>query len=254
MSDGIVARLRAPLAGRTDLGGMLPAGWTGLGADELARRPVGVAGRAAAAGDLFELGGTAAGRIRFEGALAGADRIAAGLAEGAVEVDGDVGDDAGLAMSGGSLLVRGSAGARAGGAAAEARRGMTGGELVVLGDTGPDAGARMRRGLLAIGGQAGSYAGAGMIAGNLVLLGPAGEGSGLWSKRGSIVALGPIAIPPTYRLACTYHPVHLRLILGRLRSRFGLPIEDRYLSGLYRRHSGDLADLGKGEILEWTAS
>jgi hypothetical protein len=47
--------------------------------------------------------------------------------------------------------------------------------------------------------------------------------------------------------------VHLRLILGRLRARYGLPVEQRHLTGLYRRYSGDLADLGKGEILVWTA-
>ncbi len=253
MSDGIVARLRAPLEGRADLAEALPPGWTSLGPAELARRPARVAGRSAALGDLFDLRGDPAGRIRFEGAVGAADRIGAGLAHGAVEVDGDAGDGAGLGMSGGSLLIRGSAGAGAGGAAPEARRGMTGGELVVLGDAGPEAGARMRRGLLAVGGRCGSHAGAGLIAGTLVLLGPAGPGAGLWSKRGTIVALAPIPIPPTYRLACTYHPVHLRLILGRLRGRFGLPVEERHTSGLYHRYSGDFAELGKGEILEWTA-
>jgi hypothetical protein len=30
-------------------------------------------------------------------------------------------------------------------------------------------------------------------------------------------------------------------------------VQDRHLAGAYRRFSGDLADLGKGEILEWTA-
>ena len=253
MSKGIVARLRAPLDRRADLSGLLPSGWTTLGAEELARRPVRVDGRAVAAGELFELHGSAAGRLRLEGGLETADRIAAGLTEGVVEVDGDAGDELGLAMAGGAVVVRGNAGARAGGAAPEARRGMTGGELVVLGNTGPEAGNRMRRGLLAIGGRSGSHTGAGMIAGTLVLLGAAGEATGLWSKRGSIVALGPIAVPPTYRLACTYQPVHLRLILSRLRARFGLPLEERHLSGFYHRYSGDLADLGRGEILEWTA-
>jgi formylmethanofuran dehydrogenase subunit C len=131
---------------------------------------------------------------------------------------------------------------------------MTGGEIVVLGRAGPEAGLRMRRGLLAIGGAAGPNAGAAMIAGTLVLLAPAPAGTGTWSKRGSIVALGPVTIPPTYRLACTYQPVHVRLILGRLRARFALPVEERHLSGFYRRYSGDLADLGKGEILEWIPS
>ena len=47
-----------------------------------------------------------------------------------------MGDEVGLGMAGGSVEVRGDAGARAGGAAPEARRGMTGGELVVHGSAG----------------------------------------------------------------------------------------------------------------------
>ena len=80
-----------------------------------------------------------------------------------------------------------------------------------------------------------------------------GPATGLWSKRGSIVALGVVTVPSTYRYACTYQPTHLRLVLTRLRTVYGLPVEGRHLTGFYRRYSGDLADLGKGEILAWTA-
>jgi formylmethanofuran dehydrogenase subunit C len=92
-----------------------------------------------------------------------------------------------------------------------------------------------------------------MIAGNVIVIGRAGSDTGLWSKRGSVVALGDIAPPATYSYVCTYQPTHLRLILTRLRERFQLPIRRRHLTGLYRRYSGDLAELGKGEILVWTA-
>jgi hypothetical protein len=30
-------------------------------------------------------------------------------------------------------------------------------------------------------------------------------------------------------------------------------LDERYLTGCYRRYSGDLAELGRGEILAWTA-
>jgi formylmethanofuran dehydrogenase subunit C len=130
---------------------------------------------------------------------------------------------------------------------------MTGGELIVHGSAGPEAGALMRRGVVAIGGGAGSHAGAGMIAGTVLAFGGFGPAAGLWSKRGSIVALGSVTVPPTYRYACTYQPLHLRVTLTRLRTRYALPAEERHLTGSYRRYSGDLADLGKGEILAWTA-
>jgi formylmethanofuran dehydrogenase subunit C len=250
----MIVRLRAPLRGRADLGEVLAPGWTTLAAAELARRPVRSDGQGPITlGDLFEVSGEARGRIRFEGDLALADRVGGGLSEGEVIVEGNVGAEAGVGMTGGSLEIRGDAGPRAGAAAPEARRGMTGGELIVRGSAGPEAGALMRRGLVAIAGGTGSHAGAGMIAGTVVVFGGIGAAAGLWSKRGSIVALGPVTVPPTYRYACTYQPVHLRLTLTRLRTRYALPVQERHLTGFYRRYSGDLADLGKGEILAWTA-
>jgi formylmethanofuran dehydrogenase subunit C len=254
VSDGISARLRKPLQTRADLGAVLAGSWTGLTAAEVARRPVLVdRGASVPLGDLFEVTGAPGGRISFEGDLTRADRIGAGLAEGEVIVDGTVGDDAGIGMSGGVIDVRGDAGARTGGAEAEARRGMTGGELLVRGGAGREPGTRMRRGLLVVMGDIAGQAGPGMIAGTVIVFGNAGPAPGRWSKRGSIVALGPVEIPPTYRYACTYQPDHLRLTLLRLRKRYGLVVDERQVSGSYRRYSGDLADLGRGEILAWTA-
>jgi formylmethanofuran dehydrogenase subunit C len=252
--SGLVARLTAP-AEPADFSAVLAGAWAALAPADLARRPVVVAGRGELPlGDVCEVTGTPDGTIRFTGDLGRVTRLGAGLTEGAVLVDGSVGDEVGLGMAGGSIEVRGDAGARAGAAAPEARRGMTGGELVVHGSVGDGAGALMRRGLLAIGGSLGHHAGAGMIAGSLVAFGDVGPAAGLWSKRGSIVALAGITIPSTYRYACTYRPVHLRLTLTRLRSRYGLPAGAHHLSDYYRRYSGDLADLGKGEILVWTQS
>ena len=254
MSTGITARLREPLQTRADLGAVLAGSWSGLNAAEMARRPVATGGGTSLPlGELFEVAGGSAGRIRFEGDLTRADRLGAGLADGEVIIDGSVGDETGIGMSGGVIDVRGDAGARAGGAEGDARRGMTGGELLVRGHAGPEPGTRMRRGLLVVMGDVATRAGPGMIAGTVIVFGHAGPGPGRWSKRGSIVALGPVEIPPTYRYACTYQPAHLRLTLLRLRKRYDLTVDERYISGFFRRYSGDLADLGRGEILAWTA-
>lgn len=253
MSKGLVARLRSPLTARADFSDVLAGRWVAAAAEELARRPVYLDGQGLVAlGDLCSVKGEPAGTIRFEGDFSGVDRLAAGLAEGDVVVDGDLGRDAGSGMSGGSLEVTGNASSGAGGAALEARRGMTGGEVVVHGSVGSEAGSRMRRGLVVIGGEAGADAGFGMIAGSVVILGDATGEVGRWSKRGSIVALGTVKVPITYRYACTYQPVHVRLTLRRLRARYSLPLEDRHVVGRYRRYSGDLADIGRGEILAWS--
>jgi formylmethanofuran dehydrogenase subunit C len=254
MTSGIVARLRSPLERQTDMSDLLTRDWGSLPVKEFGARRIRVAGRGPVPLDeLFELTGTPANEIRFEGDLSSARRLGAGLTEGTVTIDGSVGADVGLAMAGGSIDVRGDAGANAGGAAPEGRRGMTGGELIIRRSAAEGCGTRMRRGLIAVGGDTGPYAGLGMLAGTVVVFGSAGDHAGLWSKRGSIVALGPVTVPSTYRYACTYRPDYLRLLLGRLRRRYGLAAEQHHLSGAYRRFSGDLADLGKGEILAWTA-
>jgi formylmethanofuran dehydrogenase subunit C len=254
VSGGLVARLKTPLQQGADLSEVLAEPWTTLPARAIAERPVYLQrdGKVML-GDLFDVAGEPEGRIRFAGNLERADRLGAGLTEGDVIVEGDVGQEAGMALAGGSLDIHGDAGPRAGAAPLGFKRGMTGGELIVRGSAGPEAGAGMRRGLLVIGGTAGERTGLGMIAGNVVVLGAAGPDTGLWSKRGSVVALGGITPPATYAYACTYQPVHLRLMLIRLRVRYGLSVQRKHLTGFYRRYSGDLAELGKGEILEWTA-
>jgi formylmethanofuran dehydrogenase subunit C len=254
VSQGLVARLRSPLNRRADFSEVLASPWAGAAAGELARRSVYLDGQGSVAlGEVCDVKGEPAGRIQFEGDFSQVDRLAAGLTEGEVVVIGDLGRDAGVGMAGGSIEVTGNAGSGAGGAAPEARRGMTGGELVVHGSVGSEAGSRMRRGLVAVGGDAGADAGFGIIAGSVVILGGATGAVGLWSKRGSIVALGAVEIPITYRYACTYQPMHIQLTLRRLRARYSLPLEDRHVVGLYRRYSGDLADIGRGEILAWSA-
>ncbi len=254
MSEGIVAGLRAPMRGRADLGEVLAGSWSGLAPVELARRPVVLdGGDAAPLGDLFALSGTPGGRIRFEGDLRAADRLGAGLAEGIVVVESAVGHEAGVGMAGGVLDIHGDAGDHVGGAEPDARKGMTGGELLVRGSVGVEPGNRMRRGLLVVTGDVARRAGPAMIAGTVLVFGSAGSSPGLGSKRGSVVALGPVEIPATYRYACTYQPPHVRYTLLRLRAQYGVAVQERHVIGSYRRYSGDLGDLGRGEILAWTA-
>jgi hypothetical protein len=41
------------------------------------------------------------------------------------------------------------------------------------------------------------------------------------------------------------------MILHSVGARYGLSIADHWIAGAYHRHSGDMAELGKGEILQW---
>lgn len=253
MTAGLRLRLRAPIAARVDASRLAldPA----AEAAELARREAWVDGDGPVPlGDLFVVDGTPDGTMVMEGDLSRIDGLGTGFAAGELVIDGNVGAGVGTAMRGGRIEIRGHAGARVGGATPGAKRGMTGGEIIVRGSAGIGAGAACRRGLIVVQGDAGRDAGRAMLAGSIIVLGSTGHGAGLWSKRGSIVALGPAEPPPTYRYACTYRPPHLLLTLTYLRARRQVPVGPEHLTRPYRRYSGDLAELGAGEMLIWTAA
>jgi formylmethanofuran dehydrogenase subunit C len=273
MSDEVVLTLRGALDRTVDAGELRFERFTELTTSEIERRAVRVAGVGPVPlGEFFSVRGERSAFVRVVGDLRRVERLGAAhqlgtlvvegpvgreagtrMRSGSITVRGDAGWGAGLEMAGGVLDIEGDAGPRAGGAAPGAKRGMTGGELVVRGSAGPEAGASMRRGLVAIAGDAGPGAGRATIAGTVVVFGAAGPDAGQWSKRGSVVALGSVTPSPTYRYACTYRPEYASLLLRHLEQRHRLPAGRARHTGLFRRYSGDLAEVGAGEILAWTA-
>jgi len=225
--------------------------FAGLDAKEIAGLPVMHGGRPGRLGDFFKVEGGRSRVVRVEGDLTRLEAIGAGMAGGELTIDGSVGCDVGVGMSGGRIDVHGDAGDNAGGARPGAARGMTGGEIIVRGNVGDEAGARMRRGLVVVTGDAGRGTGTGMIAGTVVVFGKTEPGAGRFLKRGSIVAFEPMERPATFRYACTYRPPHVALLLRYLRAHAAVPVADRHVAGRYERYSGDLAEIGKGEILQW---
>jgi formylmethanofuran dehydrogenase subunit C len=201
-------------------------------------------------GDLFEVSGagTEEDALLLVGDLRCFDGIGAGLSRSEIEVRGDVGAWAGAEMSGGVLRIFGNAGARLGAAYPGARVGMTGGEIVVSGDAGEEAGAGMRRGLVAVGGRTGNGAGLRMLAGTVIALGGIGQEAGLGNKRGSLVSGRAAPLLPSYALATRFRPPALRLQLLRVRE-LGLTVRDELVHGSWARWSGDVTELGRGEIL-----
>ena len=273
MSDAVVLTLRAPVGQDLHAECVAPDRFAELSAGEIAGLAVWAGRSRARLGDFFTVEGERSARVRVRGdtgrvhglgrgMLGGeldvegsaGDGAGAGMRGGALVVHGDVRHDAGAAMAGGVLCVNGRAGDNLGGAPAGESRGMTGGEIVVRGAAGSDAGALVRRGLVVVGGAAGDGAGRAMIAGTVIVFGTLGAGAGAWSKRGTLVAMCGVAVPPTFRYACTYRPPHLAVTLTYLRRRYALAVEDDHVTGEYRRYSGDLAELGRGEILEWIES
>lgn len=190
--------------------------------------------------------GMASGHLTVRGS-AGL-HLGAEMKGGRIDVYGNVDDWLGAEMRGGTIHVHGHAKSLVGAAYRGGTKGMRGGTILIDGDAGHEVGANMRRGLIAIGGTCGDFAGVSMLAGSIFACGGIGRRPGAGMKRGSIIVLnGNVEIPPTFRHDCDYEPVFVPLYLRQLRA-WGF-IAGNNIGRLFRRFSGDLLTLGKGEIL-----
>ncbi len=244
-----------------------PDVFSGKSAAEIVRLPIMYGNEPAQLGDFFQVDGEGTAEIILNGDLSRIKNVAAGMKQGKVNINGDVGmhlgagmhggeinvfgnvsDWAGAEMTGGKIHIRGNAGHGLGGAYRGSRWGMNRGLIIAEGHAGNEVGAVMRRGLIVVTGNAGDFAGAFMIAGSIIVLGKLGSRAGAGLLRGTIVTFQLAELLPTYRYDCSYHPGFLKFIFHTLRGH-GLSIPDDYAAGCYRRYSGDFNRLGKGEIL-----
>jgi len=271
MSDTVTLTLRASISRRLEAECITPDAFAALDEGAIARLSLWDGPHAIPLGDLFQVRGGAAARVRVAGDLALVDALGAGMTTGALHIEGPVGRyvgtrmaggelrvagdaayGAGLEMTGGLLDIAGNAGDRLGAGRLAAARGMSGGEIIVRGNAGAEIGATMRRGTVIVAGNAGPRAGIGMIAGNVIVFGSAGEDPGRFNKRGTIVVCGGVPIAPTYRYDCTYRPPHIAVTMVHLESRRKFTIDDDVSTARFRRYTGDMAELGRGEILART--
>jgi formylmethanofuran dehydrogenase subunit C len=263
----LVLTLRQPPDQRLDLSPLVPHRLAGKSAPEIAAIPLQTGRMAATVGDIFRLRMGEVESIRIDGGSDRLDGIGEGMTSGEIAVDGDAGARAGRLMAGGRLTITGhagpyaasgmkggelvisrSAGERLGGPLAGETAGMRGGVVTVLGDAGDRAGDRLRRGTIVIEGRAGREIGSRMIAGTLIVRRAAGPYPGFLMGRGTIV-LGesPTDISPGF-VDCGQHElVALRLMAAFVRnhSRRAAALLERPL----QRFAGDMAVLGRGEIL-----
>ena len=260
-------RLRAPPPQRVDLSNLTPSSLTGMTEAEIGALEIGTTRASLKAGELFDLKMGDADDIVFEGGARRFDGVGAGLSMGvirvvgevgfgvargmtggAVFVEGDAGAFAGSGMNGGTLRIGGSTGERLGGPLAGETEGMKGGMIHVAGSAGERAADRLRRGFILIEGAAGNYAGSRMLAGTLAIGGRAGALPGYLMNRGTILLAGDVEkMAPTFvdcgvfaLVAARLIAAHVEATSARLGSAFRAPL---------RRFAGDLAALGKGEIL-----
>jgi formylmethanofuran dehydrogenase subunit C len=263
----LVFTLRERPDQRLDLAALVPHLLAGKSAAEIERIELQTTRHRLVVADAFQLRMGESEQIRIEDASDRLDRIGHAMAGGEILVDGEIGAQAGRLMVGGRLTVHGDVGPwaasgmkggvieilgaadeRLGGPLAGEVSGMRGGIVVVRGSAGERAGDRMRRGTIIVDGDAGAYAASRMIAGTLIVGGVAGPLPGYLMKRGSVIlGGGASSISPTF-VDCGRHD----LVAMQLWARLIEPYSRRAASLLkrpLRRLAGDMAVLGKGEIL-----
>lgn len=261
-------KLRSDPADRLDLSTLTPDRLTRLDENAIAALPLGAGKAAVTVGEVFRITPGDAYDIRIAGGSERFDGVGSRISAGRITVEGDAGAYAGCGMTGGALRIEGSAGPFAGcgmaggllcirgdaGDHLAAPRlgettGMRGGMIAVSGRAGRHAGDRMRRGLILIAGEAGDFAGSRMIAGTLAILGDCGRMPGYLMRRGTLLLQGSAASwTPTFSDSGTGEFVVLRL----LARQFEALLPDASFAafeGKVRRYAGDMAALGKGELI-----
>jgi formylmethanofuran dehydrogenase subunit C len=252
---------------RLDLSPLIAQNLAGRTVAEIERIEVGTTRIRATVGDIFRVREGDPDSILIAGGAERFDRVGMGMSAGSIHVEGEVGVEAGRLMSGGQLTIRGNAGPfagsgmkggtldiegdageRLGGSLSGETVGMSGGVLHVRGDAGERAADRLRRGFILIEGRAGPYAGSRMIAGTLAVGDEAGDLPGYLMGRGTILlGRGASLLSPSFG-DCGEHD----LVAARLLSNY-IAQTSAKLASLFRRPlrrlAGDLAALGKGEIL-----
>ena len=175
--------------------------------------------------------------------------LAMGMLSGEVSISGNTGIYPACEMRNGLLQINGNAGDFIGGALPGNRKGMQGGTVLVKGNVGDRAGDRMRRGTLLVEGDAGDYCGSRMIAGTIAVMGKTGQHIGYNMRRGTLLLWQQPEIPPTFN-DCGLHSLAILPILfasfKQLNSKFA---ESANAFGRVRRYGGDLSEIARGEML-----
>lgn len=265
--SGLTFRLNSTPHERLDLSKLTPNGLSSLPLASVLKLAVGTSKSALTVGDLFAVSGRPGDTVTIQGGSSRLDFVGAELEHGTLIVEGDVGTGAGRKMrggrleirgdagallasgiSGGLVLVKGSAGGHVGGLSPGDKFGMTGGLIVIEGHAGDRVGDRMRRGTVLIRGRCGAFAGSRMVGGTVWTELGFGANPGLLLRRGTLIGPAVEQMLPTFADSGKHDLVVLRVLSRYMKATLG-PLAPRPLSGVVRKYAGDLATIGKGEIL-----
>ena len=272
MSDRITLTLRAPLERTLDADAIAADRFAALSAQEISALQLWDGRKAVALGDMFSVSGERSQIVVLEGDLAKLRGVGSAMSAGTLEITGNIGNAVGARMQGGTIAVQGSAGDDAGSA-------MSGGSLVIAGDAGDRVGGATagcikgddrrphhcarQRGARGRGPHASRH--------SLLRIGRCGRGArddrrqhhrrGRDRRRRGLRQQARVDRRARRRARATDVRVRLHLSSASplahapLASQaLRLAVDDAHVHGPIKRYSGDLAEIGKGEILEWQST
>jgi formylmethanofuran dehydrogenase subunit C len=235
-----------------------PDVFAGKSLDELAKLQLWEGNRKRLLREIFKIEGNSGKTpsevsIRLIGNLSKVQKIGAGMTDGEIKVQGNVGMHlgekmkggkitvegnagswVGSAMKGGMITVEGSAGDYIGGAYRGSTRGMHGGTIIIHGDAGTEVGGYMRKGLIKVCGDVGQFVGIRMRNGTIVVQGKAKERAGAFMKGGKIILCNYIpSVLPTF----TIEGIKAKVKVG-----------EEKITGPFYLFVGDLAEHGSGKL------
>lgn len=250
---------------RIDLSPLTPNQLEGKTESDIAKINVATNKETLNVGDIFAVTMGDCSQIRFAGLNNRCDYAGGGMESGSIVIDGEsgvytgarmrggklevtgnTGDYAGASMKGGHLIVRGNVGDFAGGRHHAENQGCRGGTIHIHGSAGHYAAERMRRGIIIIGGDAGDFTASRIIAGTVIVSGDCGRFPGYGMRRGTVIVQSDDEVLPTFADCGLIDLPILKMIQRSLET---IDAGHAITTTRTRRFAGDMASLGKGEIL-----
>lgn len=175
--------------------------------------------------------------------------LALGMKSGTIKVSGNAGLYAGCELKKGYLEIAGNTGDFLGGALPGNKMGMKGGLILVKGNAGERVGDHLRRGTILIEGDAGDYCGSRMIAGTIAVMGQTGRYLGYAMRRGTLLLWNEPALSASFNDCGTHTLAFLPMLFKSFQSLNSRFADSSAVFNRVRRYAGDMAELGRGEVL-----
>lgn len=171
------------------------------------------------------------------------------LKSGTIKVSGNVGIYAACEMKNGLIEIAGNAGDFIGGALPGNKHGMKGGTVLVKGNAGERVGDHLRRGQILIEGNVGDYCGSRMLAGTIAVMGQVGRYSGYAMRRGTLLFWQQPELSATFNDCGSHTLAFLPLLFKSFKTLDSRFADTSLAFNRVRRFGGDMAAIGRGEIL-----